>query len=64
MAHHEAARFAHSSAVEHGIAHLKNWKALARHHTRRDTIRAVVGLLTGQQATHRSKALAVAATPA
>ncbi|MGW8955907.1 transposase family protein [Streptomyces sp. NPDC055709] len=28
MAHHEAARFAHSSAripVEHGIAHLKNW---------------------------------------
>ncbi|MGN4163045.1 transposase family protein [Streptomyces sp. NEAU-PBA10] len=32
MAHHEAARFAHSSArvpVEHGIAHLKNWRALA-----------------------------------
>lgn len=66
MAHHEAARFAHSSAripVEHGIAHLKNWRALARHHTRRDnlpdTIRAIAGLLTDQQATHHTKALAL-----
>lgn len=71
MAHHEAARFAHSSAripVEHVIAHLKNWRALARHHTRRDslpdTIRAVAGLLTGQQATHHTKALALPTTPA
>ncbi|MGW1409818.1 hypothetical protein [Streptomyces sp. NPDC002403] len=70
MAHHEAARFAHSSAgipVEHGIAHLKNGRALARHHTRRslpDTIRAVAGLLTDEQATHHTKELALATTPA
>ncbi|WP_326743248.1 transposase family protein [Streptomyces sp. NBC_01768] len=71
MAHHEAARFTHSSAripVEHGIAHLKNWRALARHHTRRDSLpdtsRAVAGLLTDQQATHHTKALAPATTPA
>ncbi|MFJ1790941.1 transposase family protein [Kitasatospora griseola] len=56
MAHHEQARFAHSSRrmpVEHGIAHLKNWRTLARHHGRRDrlpdTIRAVAGLLSDQQ---------------
>ncbi|BFV61206.1 hypothetical protein KCMC57_up63100 [Kitasatospora sp. CMC57] len=39
MAHHELARFEHSSRrmpVEHGIAHLKNWRTLARHHGRRD----------------------------
>ncbi|MFJ3106827.1 transposase family protein [Streptomyces sp. NPDC086835] len=38
MAHHEAARFAHSSAripVEHGIAHLKNWRALNTRTARR-----------------------------
>lgn len=71
MAHHEAARFAHSSAripVEHGIAHLKNWRALARHHPRRenlpDTIRAVAGLLTDQQATPHTKTLALPTTPA
>ncbi|MFD4483246.1 transposase family protein [Streptomyces sp. NPDC058471] len=70
MAHHEAARFAHSSAripVEHGIAHLKNWRALARHHSRRsnlpDTVRAVAGLLTDQQATHGTKSLALPVTP-
>lgn len=56
MAHHEQARFAHASRrirVEHGIAHLKNWRALARHHGRRDTldhtIRAVAGLLSDHQ---------------
>ncbi|BFV56299.1 transposase family protein [Kitasatospora sp. CMC57] len=62
MAHHERARFAHSSRripVEHGIAHLKNWRTLARHHGHRhhlpDTIRAVAGLLSDQQATHKRK---------
>ncbi|MFK0239187.1 transposase family protein [Streptomyces vinaceus] len=57
---YERQRKAHSSRrirVEHGIAHLKNWRALARHHGRRehmsDTIQAVAGLLSHQQtATH------------
>jgi hypothetical protein len=39
--------------VEHGIAHLKNWRALARHHGRRehmsDIVQAVAGLLSHQQ---------------
>ncbi|WP_112137177.1 transposase family protein [Glycomyces dulcitolivorans] len=49
-------RHAHSSRrirVEHGIAHLKNWRSLARHHGRRehmsDIIGAVAGLLSHQQ---------------
>nr|AJV88391.1 transposase [Streptomyces drozdowiczii] len=53
---HERRRKAHSSRrirVEHGIAHLKNWRALARHLGRRehmsDTIQAVAGLLSHQQ---------------
>jgi hypothetical protein len=53
---HERQRKAHSSRrirVEHGIAHLKNWRALARHHGRRehmtDIILAVAGLLSHQQ---------------
>ncbi|MFC8248437.1 transposase family protein [Streptomyces chartreusis] len=53
---HERQRKAHSSRriwVEHGIAHLKNWRALARHHGRRehmtDTVQAVAGLLSHQQ---------------
>ncbi|MEV7841169.1 transposase family protein [Streptomyces albidoflavus] len=53
---HERQRKAHSSRrirVEHGIAHLKNWRALARHLGRRehmsDTIQAVAGLLSHQQ---------------
>ncbi|MFD8952004.1 transposase family protein [Streptomyces xanthophaeus] len=51
---------AHSSRriwVEHGIAHLKNWRALARHHGRRehmsDTIQAIAALLSHQQTTTR-----------
>ncbi|MET9674670.1 transposase family protein [Streptomyces sp. NPDC006482] len=55
---HERQRKAHSSRrihVEHGIAHLKNWRALARHHGRRehmtDTIQAIAGLLSHQQTT-------------
>ncbi len=53
----ERQRKAHSSRrirVEHGIGHLKNWRSLARHHGRRehmsDTIQAVAGLLSYQQA--------------
>ncbi|MGW2426854.1 transposase family protein [Streptomyces sp. NPDC001709] len=53
---HELQRKAHSSRrirVEHGIAHLKNWRALARHHGRRehmsDIVQAVAGLLSHQQ---------------
>lgn len=53
---HERQRKAHSSRhirVEHGIGHLKNWRALARHHGRRvhmsDIIQAIAGLLSHQQ---------------
>ncbi|MGW3681495.1 transposase family protein, partial [Streptomyces prasinus] len=53
---YERQRKAHSSRrirVEHGIAHLKNWRALARHHGCRehmtDTVQAVAGLLSHQQ---------------
>ncbi|MFC8246271.1 transposase family protein [Streptomyces chartreusis] len=50
---HELQRKAHSSRrirVEHGIAHLKNWRALARHLGRRehmsDIVQAIAGLLS------------------
>ncbi|MFB7868157.1 transposase family protein, partial [Streptomyces sp. NPDC056069] len=53
---YERQRKAHSSRrirVEHGIAHLKNWRALARHLGRRehisDIVQAVAGLLSHQQ---------------
>jgi hypothetical protein len=53
---HERQRKAHSSRrirVEHGIAHLKNWRVLARHLGRRehisDTVQAIAGLLSRQQ---------------
>ncbi|WP_449488120.1 transposase family protein [Streptomyces purpurascens] len=53
---HERQRKAHSSRrirVEHGIGHLKNWRALARHHGRRehmsDIIQAIAELLSHQQ---------------
>ncbi|MCN9243072.1 transposase family protein [Streptomyces sp. RY43-2] len=53
---HERQRKAHSSRrirVEHGIAHLKNWRALVRHLGRRehmsDIVQAVAGLLSHQQ---------------
>ncbi|MGW6215799.1 transposase family protein [Streptomyces sp. NPDC055109] len=55
---HERQRKAHSSRrirVEHGIGHLKNWRALARHHGRGELmsniVQAVAGLLSHQQAT-------------
>nr|AGS49562.1 mobile element protein [uncultured bacterium esnapd9] len=48
--------------VEHGIAHLKNWRSLTRHLGRRetlhDTIRAVAGLLSDHQHTDRGKPIA------
>jgi hypothetical protein len=53
---HEAERQAHAGQrirVEHGISHLKNWRALARHLGRRehlDTILpAVAGLVSSQE---------------
>ncbi|MFH9862863.1 hypothetical protein [Streptomyces sp. NPDC017202] len=53
---HERRRTAHSSRrvrVEHGIAHPRNWQALARHLGRREhmshTVQAVAGLLSHQQ---------------
>ncbi len=60
---HERQRKAHSSRrirVEHGIAHLKNWRALARHLGRRehmsDTVQAIAGLLSHQQITDLNSA--------
>lgn len=57
---HERQRKAHSSRrirVEHGIAHLKNWRALARHLGHRehmdDTVQAIAGLLSQQQTADR-----------
>ncbi|MDX3371188.1 hypothetical protein PV387_35210 [Streptomyces sp. ME02-6987-2C] len=53
---YERLRKAHSSRrirVEHGIAHLKNWRPLARHLGRRehmsDTVQAIASLLSHQQ---------------
>lgn len=58
---HERQRKAHSSRrirVEHGIGHLKNWRALARHHGRRehmsDIVQAIAGLLSHQQTAARA----------
>ncbi|GLW55454.1 hypothetical protein [Kitasatospora phosalacinea] len=49
--------------VEHGIVHLKNWRTLTRHHGRRDylpdTIRAVAGLLSDQQAVSKQQLMAL-----
>jgi hypothetical protein len=60
---YERQRKAHSSRrirVEHGIAHLKNWRALARHLGRRehmsDTVQAIAGLLSHQQTTDLTSA--------
>ncbi|MGW0544857.1 transposase family protein [Streptomyces griseoincarnatus] len=53
---HERQRKAHASRrirVEHGIAHLKNWRTLTRHLGRREhmshTVQAIAGLLSHQQ---------------
>jgi hypothetical protein len=57
---HEAERRAHSAQrirVEHGISHLKNWRALPRHLGRRDhldaMLPAVAGLVSSQERTPR-----------
>jgi hypothetical protein len=48
--------------VQHGIAYLKNWRSLARHLCRRDsvdpTIHAVAGLLSDHQHPDRGKPIA------
>ncbi|MDQ1018930.1 hypothetical protein QFZ43_005479 [Streptomyces afghaniensis] len=61
---HELQRKVHSARrirVEHGIAHLKNWRALARHLGRRehmsDIVQAVAGLLSHQQTATLSRGL-------
>ncbi|SFU09646.1 DDE superfamily endonuclease [Geodermatophilus amargosae] len=61
---HEAERRAHASQrihVEHGISHLKNWRALSRHLGRRehlDTILpAVAGLVSSQERAPRPESL-------
>ncbi|MEU9397456.1 transposase family protein [Streptomyces sp. NPDC048324] len=61
---HEQQREAHSSRrirVEHGIAHLKNWRALARHLGRRehmsDIVQAIAALLSHQQTATRGHSL-------
>lgn len=61
---HELQRKAHSSRrirVEHGIAHLKIWRALAHHHGRRermsDIVQAVAGLLSHEQTATLSRGL-------
>jgi hypothetical protein len=53
---HAAERKHHASRrirVEHGIAHLKNWRVLSRHHGLRETleasVRAVAGLVSDHQ---------------
>ncbi|SFT98640.1 DDE superfamily endonuclease [Geodermatophilus amargosae] len=53
---HEAERRAHASKrirVEHGISHLKNWRALSRHLGRREHVDtllpAVAGLVSSQE---------------
>ncbi|MGW1616090.1 transposase family protein [Streptomyces sp. NPDC002285] len=63
---HEQLRKAHSSRrirAEHGIAHLKNWRALARHLGRRehmsDIVQAVARLLSHQQTTTLYRSLRV-----
>ncbi|MER7181789.1 transposase, partial [Streptomyces hyaluromycini] len=60
---YERQRTAHSSRrirVEHGIAHLKNWRALARRLGRRehmsDTVQVIAGLLSHQQITNLKSA--------
>ena len=61
---HEAERRAHYAQrirVEHGISHLKNWRALSRHLGRRDhldtMLRAVAGLVSSQERAPRPEPL-------
>lgn len=41
------AHASHRIRVEHGIAHLKNWRALARHHGRRELLDEIVPAVAG-----------------
>ncbi|MEK8142393.1 transposase family protein [Streptomyces sp. M10(2022)] len=53
---HERQRKAHSSRrirVEHGIGHLKNWRALARHHGRREHMSDIIQPSPGSSPTSR-----------
>jgi DDE superfamily endonuclease len=68
---HAAERKHHASRrirVEHGIAHLKNWRALARHHGRREvldsTVRAIAGLVSDHQRATRGNRPALTAASA
>jgi hypothetical protein len=61
---HEAERRAHSAQrirVEHGISHLKNWRALSRHLGRHEHLEtmlpAVVGLVSNQERAPRPEPL-------
>ena len=61
---HEAERRAHAAQrirVEHGISHLKNWRALSRHLGRRDhldtILSAVAGLVSSQERASRPEPL-------
>ncbi len=61
---HEAERRAHSAQrirVEHGIGHLKNWRALSRHLGRREhldtMLPAVAGLVSSQERASRPEPL-------
>src|SRR3712207_3287246 len=61
---HEAERRAHASQrihVEHGISHLKNWRALSRHLGRREHLDeifpAVAGLVSSQERAPRPEPL-------
>ena len=67
----DAQRKAHARRrvrVEHTIAHMKNWRTLARHLGRRDTlndtIRAVAGLLSDHQHTQPTRHAIAALPPA
>ena len=61
---HEAGRRAHAAQrirVEHGISHLKNWRALSRHLGRREHLEtmlpAVTGLVSSQERAPRPEPL-------
>jgi hypothetical protein len=54
--------------VEHGISHLKNWRALSRHLGRREhldtMLRAVAGLVSSQERAARPDRLREPKAPA
>ncbi|MFE5112051.1 hypothetical protein [Streptomyces sp. NPDC056663] len=52
---HSAAQGTRTSGLraEHGIAHLKKWRALTRHLGRRELLDELVPAITGLTSTHR-----------